>query len=172
MFVSLSKIEMYSLNDADLCWICIEPSILAYKQSKGIKFTDTCYRKLTKGQQALFMYTVYFKHASSSKEEYYWWTAHLLMHRNAWPELKKSLLFYNAQAMIDHIEKLIAHLQLWEIDGENPSLSLLKNHHDLQSVVISSFTTFQKLSHQTTTSISHYIRQHISEFIQLKNEID
>ncbi|MEH6940084.1 hypothetical protein V7056_19905 [Bacillus sp. JJ664] len=172
MFVTLSKVEINSLNDADLCWACIEPAIHAYKQSKGIDFIETYYKSLSKGQQALFMYTVYFKHALNSKEEYYWWTAHLLMYRNAWPELKKSLLFFHAQAMIDHIERFISHLQLREMDGENPSLSILKNDFELQSMVVSSFSTFQKLSHFTTRSISHYIRHHVSEFVQLKNELN
>ncbi len=169
MFVSLTKIKINSLSDADLCWVCIEPSILAYKQSKGIEFTETHYRKLSKGQQGLFMYTVYFKHALCSKEEYYWWTANLLMFRNAWPELKKALQFFNDQAMIEHIDQFISYLQSWEINGENPSLSLLKNDLVLQSMVVSAFSTFQNLSQHTTRSISNYIRNHVTEFIQIKN---
>lgn len=172
MYVTLSKNDLNLLKDDDLCWACIEPAIFAYKQSKGKDFTDTHYRKFSKGQQSLFMYTVYVKHALCSKEEYYWWTANLLMYRNAWPELKKALLFYNDQPMIDHIEQFISHLQSWEINGENPSLSLLKDDLVLQSKIVSSFTTFQKLSQHTTSSISHYIREHVTEFIQIKNEID
>jgi len=172
MFVTLSKIKFNSLSDADLCWACIEPSILAYKQSKGIDFTESHYRNLSKGQQALFMYTVYFKHALSSKEEFYWWTVHLLIFRNAWTELKKALQFFNDQAMIHQLEQFISHIQSWDIEGENPSLSLLKKDLVLQSMVVSSFNAAQKLSQQTTSSISNYIRHHVSEFIQLKNEID
>jgi len=172
MFVTLSNVEINSLNDVDLCWACIEPTILAYKQTKGKDFTETHYRNLTKGQQALFMYIVYFNHALNSKEEYYWWTAHLLMYRNAWTETKKALHFFNDQAMIDHIERFISHLQLCEIDGGNPSLSLLKYQKDLQSIVVTSFTTFEKLSEHTTSNISQYIRDHLTEFIQLKNESD
>jgi len=172
MFVSLSNVQINSLNDADLCWTCIEPAILAYKQSKGIDFIASHYRKLTKGQQSLFMYTVYFKHALSSKEEYFWWTTHLLIYKNAWSELKKALRFFNDQVMIDHLEQFISYLQSWEIDGENPSLALLENELDIQTMFLTSFTTFQKLSHYTTSEISHTIRHHVSEFVKIKTEID
>jgi len=171
MFVSLSNVQINSLNDADLCWTCIEPAILAYKQSNGLDFIETYDRKFTKGQQALFMYTVYFKHALSSKEEYFWWTTHLLIYRNAWSELKKALRFFNDQVMIDHLEQFISYLQSCEIDSGNLTIALLKNELDLQTMVLTSFTTLQKLSHFTTSTISHTIRHHVSEFVQLKTEI-
>lgn len=169
MLVKLTKVELISLKDEDLCWACIEPAILTYKQTKGKNFTENHYRKFSKGQQSLFMYTVFFKHALGSKEEYYWWTANLLMFRNAWPELKKALLFFNDQAMIEHLEHLISNLETKEIDFENPSLSLLKNEFDFQSMIEAQFTKFLKLSIHTTATISNYIRKHENEFIQVEN---
>lgn len=168
MFVKFTKAALSSLNDEDLCWTCIEPAILTYKQSKGKDFTQDYYRKFSKAQQSLFMYTVFFKHALGSKEEYYWWTANLLMYRNSWPELKKALLFFDDQAMIDHLEHHISTLHTKEIDFANPSLSLLKNDLDFQSTIVTSFSKFQSLSQHTTANISTYIRNHVNEFIKIE----
>lgn len=84
------------LTQEAICKACFEPLILVYKnrmaeQSIGDKtmVKEQFYKELTKGQRALFVFKVYYDHASESLTEFYWWSAYFMAQTKIWSAIKR-----------------------------------------------------------------------------------
>ncbi|MGM0879160.1 MAG: hypothetical protein ACQEWV_32110 [Bacillota bacterium] len=96
MIVKMKRQKLDMLTQEAICKACFEPLILVYKnrmaeQSIGDKtmVKEQFYKELTQGQRALFVFKVYYDHASESLTEFYWWSAYFMAQTKIWSAIKR-----------------------------------------------------------------------------------
>jgi hypothetical protein len=134
---------------------------------------EEVYKQLTTGQQALFMFHVYYNHASNSLAEFYWWSAYFLAQPNAWAEIKAGLRYFRADAMLRLIEDMKGILEVRDyprsLEKFDVSYKDLDNDSELLASVGPLNSIFNEISPATLKIIGEYIRNNRNEFIHLQD---
>jgi hypothetical protein len=143
----MSRKAFDSITDEQLVHACFEPIIpLIMGKSKEVK--EEVYNELSKGQQALFMFIIYFNHASKSIEEYCWWTKYYYNQPRVWIGIKAALDYFSAKEMFRHFEELEEFL-----------------NKDSNAEIKKTREKFIKVSQPTINTIGRYIRNNSEDFI-------
>lgn len=81
------------MDDESIIFVCFKPLILSYKEISSVNGDlGEFYRKMTSGQQALFVFSTYHNHVIQSEEELYWWSAFFMAQGARWEVLKEKML--------------------------------------------------------------------------------
>jgi hypothetical protein len=161
-----------SLEDKALGGACFEP-IIPKIRGKNNTVKTQVYKQLTTGQQALFMFHVFYNHASKSLAEFYWWSAYFLAQPKAWSEIKVGLRYFRADAMLQLLEEMEGILKARNHPNSfgrfDVSYKDLDNDSELLASVSPLNTIFHEISPAILKRIGKYIRNNPSEFIQFEN---
>ncbi|MFD2444852.1 hypothetical protein ACFSO7_12855 [Bacillus sp. CGMCC 1.16607] len=172
MMVKMNRKLFDSLEDIELGGKCFEP-IIPLIRGKDNWVKTQVYNKLTKGQQALFMFCAYYNHVSKSLVEFYWWSAYYLAQPKIWSELKLGLQYFKADAMIRLLDDIEERLKDWDhprnIETFDVSYRDLGNDPELQTIVSSLNTQFNNISPEILIQIGYYIRENPHEFIEFED---
>lgn len=172
MLVKMRRQEFDSLEDTALGRTCFEP-IIPKIRGKDNTVKAKVYKKLTTGQQALFMFHAYYNHASNSLAEFYWWSTYYLAQPKAWSEIKAGLRYFRADAMLRLLEKMEGTLKARNrpnsFEEFDVSYKDLDNDSELFASVSSLNTIFHEISPAILKRIGEYIRNSPNEFIQFED---
>lgn len=170
----MRRSEFESIEDLMLGITCFEPMIQVYKTERMFDNDLTeFYKRLTKGQQALFMFHVYYNHAIRSLTELYWWSAYFLAQPKIWSEIKSGLQYFKDDTMllfIDEIEKVLkkynqpSSLMEFKVTRED-----LDRNQELLDCISSLNTILHKIAPSTLKRIGIYIRTNPDEFVQMED---
>lgn len=179
MLVTMRRQVFDSLDHVALGWACFEPIILAYKnkmreQVCGNNFAVKLqfYKQLTNGQQALFMFRVYYNHASKSTAEFYWWSTYFLV-QSTFSEVKVGLRYFGDYAMLRLLEETESFLEARNRQGiiemSDVSFNNLDDDLELLTSISRLYVIFQEIAPATLKLIGTYIRNNPSEFVQIED---
>lgn len=92
MLVTMQREVFEGMDDGALISACFNPLIQTYKEvsREGGDLADF-YRKMTSGQQTLFIFRTYYSHVIESVEELYWWSAFFLAQGTRWAALNEKM---------------------------------------------------------------------------------
>ncbi|MUT67155.1 hypothetical protein GOM71_14575 [Paenibacillus sp. NEAU-GSW1] len=161
------------MDHESLASACFKPLIAAYKEieSCGGDFSAQLYPKLTKGQQALFVFRTHYLHAVQTPSDYYWWTAYYLAQPLRWTALLKSVQFFGdsdaAQLLIRTEQALRQRNHPRSLSSFDVSLQDLDHDSKLQDEMNAHYDSYLELSKQTLALIARHIRSHRDQFVQL-----
>ncbi|MED4726899.1 hypothetical protein P9597_01880 [Aneurinibacillus migulanus] len=174
MFVQMRRQEFDLLENTKLGEACFEPIIRVYKMEQNLKNDKTVfYKRLTKGQQALFMFHVYYNHANKSLSELYWWSAYFLAQPEIWSEIKVGLRYFKDDAMLLLLEEIEAVLKRHNHPSSLEEFTVSRDDLDRNQELIESINTlnamFHKIAPLTLKRIGTHIRSNSDEFVQIKD---
>ncbi|MDF2946422.1 MAG: hypothetical protein K0S51_1101 [Bacillales bacterium] len=143
----MSRKTFDSISEEQLVHACFEP-IIPRIMGKSKEVKEEVYNDLSKGQQEIFMFIIYYNHASKSIEEYCWWTKYYYNQPKVWIGIKAALDYFCAKDMFQHFE---------ELEG------LFKK--DSNAVIKKFREKFTKISQPTINIIGRYIRNNSEDFV-------
>ncbi|MVO98497.1 hypothetical protein [Paenibacillus lutrae] len=165
----------HSLHAGELSQACFKPLIETYKKERaaGQDFTGT-YAKLSKGQQALFMFYVHTNHAAKSLSDFYWWSAYFYAKGTEWQGIKWSLRFFGE----DVLHSVLLEMENLLIETAHPvsleMFSLAKDHLDRHPDLLASVTPvharYRDRISAAVDQVERYIRLNPGEFVDLEQE--
>ncbi|MFC7442752.1 hypothetical protein [Laceyella putida] len=173
MLVKINRSKFDELDDFSLGSACFDPMIQTYKETRMfggdvIQF----YHDLTVGQQALFMFRIYYDHVHKSLEDLYWWSAYF-MAQGRWAALKKGLIHLEDQDALKLFEDIDAFLSKRNhprgLENFDVSSRDLESDPELFSTFKTFYERYQENTPKTIERIGIYIRSHSSEFIEIIN---
>jgi hypothetical protein len=92
MLVTMQREVFEGMDDGTLISACFNPLIQTYKEvSSEDGDWAGFYRKMTSGQQALFIFRTYYSHVIKSVQELYWWSAFFLAQEARWAALNEKM---------------------------------------------------------------------------------
>ncbi|MCI3920896.1 hypothetical protein MO973_11690 [Paenibacillus sp. TRM 82003] len=103
MFAAMRREAFDAMDVRSLGEACFSP-IVPRIRAKPLETKEQVYRSLTRGQQALFMFHVYYGHAKNSLEEFAWWSAHYMGMPEGWPGIKEALAYFDCEDMLEIAE--------------------------------------------------------------------
>lgn len=169
----MKKEYFHSLHDSSLPRACFEP-IIPLIRGKDSMVKDNIYRQLSTGQKALFMFNVYYNHASNSQVEFYWWSCYYLTQTKSWSALLEGLKYFNTNSMgqlLSELEEILYEVNpLLKLPSPDFSYKDLENNLDLNTQICRLYTQFKDISPSTLKDISEVIRSNPTEFIQFIDE--
>jgi hypothetical protein len=169
MLVTVKKQIFESLNYDVLGWECIKPIVMQVR-GKDFSAKSQVYSQLTRGQQALFMFRVYFNHASKSLVDFYWWSVYFQT-QSSWSEIKAGLQYFGDDIMIKILietENILKEAnQQGIIKLDNASYDDLDRSSEFKISISRLYTIFQETAPVTHRLIGEYIRKNTDEFVQI-----
>ncbi|MBD8497511.1 hypothetical protein [Paenibacillus arenosi] len=163
--------SLLELDDRQLVDTCFNPLIQAFKQVRIHNGDEAAfYDELTRGQQALFIFRVYYDHAMVSQEELYWWSAYFYAQPRKWSALKRGIEYLHAEdafQLVTDIEHLLATREFpRQIDNFTITMKDLESDPPLLTAFEHYYTKFQQLSDAAIQHAAQYIRGNLDEFVQ------
>jgi hypothetical protein len=168
----LERSEWELLGDDALGYACFEPIIQAYKeiQSRGEDFTALVYRRLSKGQQALFPFQTYYQHAIESPGDLYWWTAYYRAQPERWEALRQGLAYVQDSAVLPLLarieEVLLLNHAATSLESFSASTTDLERDAALHEEFGSLYQAFQEAAPGALRCFASYIRSHPEQFLE------
>jgi len=168
--------ELDSLSLEDVCNVCFEPLILAYKQrmadhtlESSSMIKEEFYSDLTDGQRALFSFHVFYDHAVESLEEFYWWSAYFFAQPKIWSAIKSGVNHYRDEHMLQILDSVELVLKTYHHPRSLDEFyvtreDIVRNQELLESIYPLSHK-FNEASLKTIQNIGNYIRDNPKEFI-------
>ena len=183
IYILITKVkrwELDSLSLEEVCNVCFEPLILAYKQrmadhtlenSSIIK--EKFYSDLTDGQRALFSFHVFYDHAVESLEEFYWWSAYFFAQPKIWSSIKSGVNYYRDEYMLQILESVESVLKTYHhprsLDEFNVTREDIVRNQELLESISPLSNKFNEASPLTIQKIGRYIRDNLKEFILIED---
>lgn len=168
----MNKAVFRCLKDGELGSACFAP-IIPMIRGKNNEVKQQVYKQLSSGQKALFMFYVYYNHASRSVDEFYWWSAYYFAQPKAWSEIKIALSYFQAESMLkvfEEIEELLTEQSYpRSLEEFNLSTKDLVCHPDLFLSIQSLNDKFNEVSSVTLNQIGVCIRNDPSRFIHIED---
>lgn len=144
-----------------------EPLIQAYKAqvvNQTPEEYQAFYSQLTEAQKSLFMFHVYYNHASKSMPDFFWWTGYFLTRPKIWNGIKKGLMFfeeYTLERLLDRLEELYKrHHWTGKLPGKTDSLD-----PKISTIIQPYFLKYGCISNKSLETIGEYILGHPEEFV-------
>jgi hypothetical protein len=180
MLLKMKRHEFDLLTTDGLSKGCSELLIKIYKNrmaQENIHIPETkehFYEQLTEGQQALFMFYVYYNHVSKSYTEFYWWSAYFLAQPKSWSAIKNSLAFFNDEPMLLLLDTIKLELKRHHcpltIDSFTITREELDANKELHAFFKSHHVLLEKISSQTIRKINRYIENNLDEFVEINQD--
>lgn len=156
--------------------VCFAPLIEEYKRrmtdSSSVSSSDgikAFFRELTKGQQGLFSFQVYFLHAIQSFEEFYWWSAYFVAQPQRWMAISAGLHDFEdeeMQALLGEVENvLVTFHHPISLEGFQVTREELGQNAKLREAIGPLHDRFRQQAPSTLFRIRTYIRAHPHEFL-------
>lgn len=172
MLVKMTKQVFDSFEDTELFLACFDPFIPIIR-GKNTSVKEEIYQQLTRGQQALFMFNVFYNHASKSLVEFYWWSAYYWAQPKAWAAIKEGLKYFKADRMLslmDEVEFLLSNKNYpRSLEGFPVTYNDLENDLNLHTSVSQLNSRFLEISRTTLKTIGESIRKHPTEYLSFKD---
>ncbi|MBC6974875.1 hypothetical protein H9I32_21545 [Bacillus sp. Xin] len=180
MIVKMKRQEFDQLAQEAIFKACFEPLILVYKnrvakQNTGDKtmVKEQFYKELTKGQRALFVFKVYYDHASESLAEFYWWSAYFMAQPKIWSAIKAGLQYFGDDVMLLMLEKIEVILKKHNHPSSLEGFTITREELDRNKELLASIgplhVTFDETAPLTIKIISEYVRNNQREFVQIED---
>jgi hypothetical protein len=180
MIVKMKRQGFDSLADEALCKACFEPLILVYKNRMAEQTTENrsmvkelFYKQLTKGQRRLFVFQVYYDHASESLAEFYWWSAYFMAQPKTWSAIKAGLQHFRDDAMVLLLEEievvLKKHNHPSSLEGFTVTREDLDRNKELLAFIRPLHVMFNEIAPLTIKIISENVRNNQREFVQIED---
>lgn len=180
LIVKMKKQEFDQLAQEAICKACFEPLILVYKNRVAEQNTgdqtmvkELFYKELTKGQRALFVFNVYYDHASESLDEFYWWSAYFMAQPKIWSAIKAGLQYFGDAAMLLILEKievvLKKHNHPSSLEGFTVSRKNLDCNKELLASIRLLHVTFNETAPLTIKIINEYVLSNQREFLKIED---
>jgi len=163
MLVTLNKMELISKDDWSLIWTCVSPFVLKVR-GKNDLINMQVYRELSKHQQRLFIFTVYYNHARQSVDDFIYY-GKLLIENNYWPELIEAMDFFKDGKMLDLLVRI-------ETEMKKSTISVtadLSRAEIVPNSIKDLFKDFLPISDDTLKLIGNEIRQNAPDYFNLIN---
>lgn len=172
--------ELDSLSLEEVCNVCFEPLILAYKQrmadhtlENSSMIKEEFYSDLTDGQRALFSFHVFYDHAVESLEEFYWWSAYFFAQPKIWSAIKSGVNYYRDEHMLRILKSVESVLKTYHhprsLDEFNVTREEIVSNQELLESMHPLFIEFNVASPLTIQNIGSYIRDNLKEFILIED---
>ncbi|MBO9130729.1 hypothetical protein [Bacillus sp. 165] len=162
------KRELFdSLDDDSLGQACFKPIIEAYKIEQTLGNDSKVYEKLTAGQQALFMFRVYFNHVRKSLADFHWWNSYFMAKPERWLGIKEGLCYFGDRDMLHLLERIEGALQCADnlSDFDVTYRNNIEDDAELAFSLKPLQDAFHKMIPITVQRIGEYIRHHQNEFV-------
>lgn len=168
MLVKLERRVFDELNNEELMKQCMEPIIVKTKaKSPAIKLE--VYKNCSKGQRALFMFSILYEHGKTI-QEFYWFSKYYMVDLNGWEEMKQQAIFLNDKDLIssyEQIEKIHKEKnQLADGTWREVSTQDLDEDSALYEAVNSVHKQYISAAQKSIELICIYIRENPTEFVQ------
>ncbi|TVX92985.1 hypothetical protein [Paenibacillus agilis] len=162
---------LLDLNDNQLVQACFQPLIEAFKELRVANGDEAAfYEELTSGQQALFMFRVYFDHAIVSREELYWWSAYFYAQPRKWTALKQGIEYFDAKDTLRILTNIESLLTTKAYPRHLDSFTMTMKDLEQDSSLMTAFDDFYAEFQQSVASAIRHAAQHIrsnqNEFVQ------
>lgn len=168
----LAKMTTETFNStelSDLPKACFDHLIPLIRGKSGAIKNDV-YSRLTQGQQALFMFKIYYDHALDSCSEFYWWNAYYMAQPPIWEGIKSRISLSDADEMLALLEKMETVLKQYEhprsFEKFDASLQDLEKLPELREAIEPIHEDFKEISSEVLSKIGSYIRSHPEQFIR------
>ncbi|MGM0890530.1 MAG: hypothetical protein ACQEW5_27240 [Bacillota bacterium] len=179
MIVQIKKQEFDSLGDEALLNASFKPLILEYKKRMAKQPENSSiskelfYKELTTGQKALFVFHVYYDHASESLAEFYWWSAYFMAQPKIWSAIKAGLQYFKDESMYLLLEEtelvLKRHNCPNTLDEFTVTREDLDNSIELYASINPLHIKFNKTAPFTIKRICDFIRHNYDDFIKFED---
>ncbi|WP_276914395.1 hypothetical protein [Aneurinibacillus aneurinilyticus] len=180
MIVKMTRREFNSLPQEALYKACFEPLLLVYKSRVVEQITkndsivkEQFYKQLTNGQRALFVFQVYYDHASNSMVEFYWWSAYFMAQPKIWSAMKIGLQYFGDDAMLRLLEEIEEVLKRYNHPSSLEKFTVtredLDNNRELLAFISPLYGKFDETAFLTIKIISEYVRNNQREFVQIED---
>lgn len=169
MLVEIKRKTFNSLNDIDLGWACIEPTIQKVR-GRDLNIKSQVYNQLTHGQQSLLMFWVLYGHSRNGIIQFYNEMDYLLTEIGIWPELRKSMLYFGNNDMLEllkEIENMYYILQRNQLENSKMEIISTNNDPELLLAVDQLDKKFHKIIQSLFKKIGKFIRENPNEFVYL-----
>ncbi|WP_236343293.1 hypothetical protein [Paenibacillus plantiphilus] len=172
---TMKRNEFETMEDQTLCSACFAPLISAFKNLRVSGGDERAfYGSLTDGQQALFMFRIYYDHAIQSPEELYWRSAYYHAQPAIWSSLKNTLPLIGELGILQLVEEiegfLVGRDYARSLDCFDATVQDLEHDPELLSSFNAFYGRLQLVTSSSFTSLAGYIRTHANDFMQLTNE--
>jgi len=170
--VKVKKHDFETLNDERLGWVCMEPTFLQIR-GKDISVKTKVVAGLTKGQQALCMFRVFYDHAKNSVSEYYAWVSYLLGSSGYWSGVMGGLRYFGDAPMSRLLEEtkeiLEARKQRLGVEFDEASFKDLEQDDELLNTFNLLFDRFLHIAPNSLKQISTYIRSNPQLYVSIES---
>ncbi|MBW7477081.1 hypothetical protein K0T92_20390 [Paenibacillus oenotherae] len=175
MLAVMKRNEFDTMDDRGLCSACFAPLIGEFKNIRvGGGDERAFYDSLTDGQQALFMFRIYYDHVIHSPEDLYWRSAYYHAQPVIWSSLKNTLPLIGEQGILQLAEEIEGFLAERNYARSLDSFAATIQDLGRDAELLASFNAFYVQLQQATSDsfnrLAEYIRRHADDFIQLTNE--
>ena len=156
------------LSSEQLSWLCIKPMLLSVRGMNMAAKLDV-YRKLTDGQQALYLFYAYHNHAGTP-EEFYWFAAYYVIEIRAWQGVMNSVRYFGE----DELAELLGQLEnvvesKHRAGGEWVSTALpsdMEYDSGLRNEVHALFERYRTLSARAIERMNERVLERPEEYIE------
>lgn len=180
MLVKMNRHDYELLTRVDLSKGCFEPLINVYKgrmkEEASIPISEMkeqFYKQLTEGQQALFMFYVYYHHVSKSIPEFYWWSAYFMAQPKSWSALKASIKYFDDDSLVSLLDKIELVLKRHDHPATLEAFAITREHlnfnKELQELINSLYDEFNKIAPMTICKINKYIENNLQQFVEIND---
>ena len=169
MLVEMKTVVFYSLNDFEIGWACIEPTIQKVR-GKDLTIKSQVYNLLTSGQQSLFMFWVLYGHSRKGIVQFYNEMNYLIKNGNIWSELEIGMRYFDDEDMLKVLKEMenMYHI-LQRNQLESSGIEIIDLDSELQKAVDQLNQNFQEVIHSSFEKIGKFIRKNQDEFVYLVN---
>ncbi|OPA73812.1 hypothetical protein BVG16_27430 [Paenibacillus selenitireducens] len=166
----LTKLKQEDLLKENLSWLCIEPMLLSVR-GKNLEIKANLYAQLNEGQRSLYMFYAFHNHVHSIFD-FYWYAAFYMNEIKAWDGVKRGVLFFKDQELLnvlEHLEILIEQKNkgtngIWN----EITISDLEQDPSLHESVSKLFNDYQSMAPMTINQMNLYIRKNQAEFLEIE----
>lgn len=169
MLVEMKKSALASMGDRTLVWACIEPSV-SKARGRGLDDKSEIYQGLTPGQQALFLFQIFYGHARSPAE-FFWFACEYLAQDRLWSGMKTSLAVFGCDRLVTiygEIERsLKPFVEKSIMDGREITVMDLERDPGLLADANRLYGLYRTASAEALTRMASYIRSRPEEFVRM-----
>lgn len=169
--VCMNRNEFNLLGGLSLENVCFDPLIQAFKEVRMRGEEESrFYEGMTRGQQLLFMYRVYYDHVNHSPEELYWWSAYFWAQPPKWMALKASFRYFGSEDVSLLLESIEGFLKTngypSSLEGFNVSRTAMDDDPELLNSFRAFYERFLQCDKVIHQRIAQYIHTCPEEFVQ------
>lgn len=171
MIVRIKRQELNNLADEALFHACFKPLILDYKRrmakENSLLVKEHFYQELSTGQKALFVFHMYYDHASESEEEFFWWSSYFIAQPKIWLSIKTGLKYFRAESMYLLLEEIESILKKYNYHNTLEEFAVtredLHSNRELSASINVLYIKFSEVAGPTIKGISDFIRHNHEE---------